>query len=445
MRIKTMFDETKSTKVTNDDELSKLRLRVSKLSSLIEVSIIINSTLDLDELVNLVMEKAQFVMHAEASVVMLVNEESGFLECQVALGEVGQQVQETIKLKIGEGIAGWVAQTGEPLIVPDVQKDTRFANRVDKQTGFVTRSILAVPLMVKDKVIGVAEVINRLDGEAFDEENLDLFSTFGRQVALAIENAKMHKLMLERQKFEQQLEAARIIQESFLPQRAPADQRNRFRAAGKSIAASSIGGDFFDYIEFDENTLGMVMGDVAGKGIPAALYMARLVSDFRFQTQIERDPAQILATINNLLVERGRRGMFVTLQYLLLDTPTGTVKLANAGHLPMLNIKNHGKECRVVNGQISAPLGILKNMEFSCQSIDLDPGDILVCFTDGIIEAKNKKGKQYTLENLTNFLRQDWVSPDQIVESLIESVNEFARGVAQHDDLTVTALQWVSG
>lgn len=439
-----MVDVTKSTVVANHDEISQLRSRVSKLSSLIEVSIIINSTLDLDELVNLVMEKAQTVMQAEASAVMLVNEESGFLECQVALGEVGRQVQETIKLKIGEGIAGWVAQTGEPVIVPDAQKDPRFANRVDKETGFITRSILAVPLIVKDKVIGVAEVINRLDGEAFDEENLDLFSTFGRQVALAIENAKMHKLMLERQKFEQQLEAARIIQESFLPQRAPTDQKNRFRVAGKSIAASSIGGDFFDFIEFDENTLGMVMGDVAGKGIPAALYMARLVSDFRFQTQIERDPAQILAKINNLLVERSRRGMFVTLQYLLLDTPTGTIKLASAGHLPMLKIKNRGKKCIIVNGQTSAPLGILKNMEFSCQSISLDPGDILVCFTDGIIEAKNKKGKQYTLVRLTDFLQRSWESPDQIVEYVIASVNEFARGEAQHDDLTVTALRWMS-
>ncbi|MFQ5629730.1 MAG: GAF domain-containing protein, partial [bacterium] len=258
MLTKTMVDEKKSTVAAEGDELSQLRSRVGTLSSLIEVSIIINSTLDLDEVINLVMEKAQAVMKAEASAVMLLNEESGILECQVALGEVGQQVQETIKLKIGEGVAGWVAQTGKPVIVPDAQKDPRCANRVDKQTGFVTRSILAVPLVVKEKIIGVAEVINRLDGKAFTDDDLDLFSTFGRQVALAIENARMHRFMLEQQKFEQQLEAARIIQESFLPQKAPTDSRNRFRVAGKSIAASSIGGDFFDYIEFDDNTLGLV-------------------------------------------------------------------------------------------------------------------------------------------------------------------------------------------
>ncbi|MFQ5630604.1 MAG: PP2C family protein-serine/threonine phosphatase, partial [bacterium] len=170
--------------------------------------------------------------------------------------------------------------------------------------------------------------------------------------------------------------------------------------------------------------------------------MARLVSDFRFQTQIERDPERILSTINNLLVERSRRGMFVTLQYLLLDTPTGLMQVASAGHLPMIRIDHRGEQCNLINGESSAPLGIIENMEFSCQTVRLEPGDILVCFTDGIIEAKNKNGKQYTLDRLKRFLRQVWDSPEQIVEDVIANVNEFARSVAQHDDLTVTALQW---
>ena len=438
-----MLDQTNLPPVADGDEVSQLRARVDTLSSLIEVSIIVNSTLDLDEVINLVMEKAQSVMKAEASAVMILNEETGYLEWQVALGEVGQQVQETIRLKIGEGIAGWVAQTGEPVIVPDAQKDPRFANRVDKQTGFVTKSILAVPLKVKEKVIGIAEVINRVDGKAFNDDDLHLFSTFGRQVALAIENARMHKFMLEQQKFEQQLEAARIIQESFLPQKAPTDKFSRFRVAGKSIAASSIGGDFFDYIEIDESTVGLVTGDVAGKGIPAALFMARLVSDFRFQTQIELDPAQILHTINNLLVDRTRRGMFVTLQYLLLDSLAGKVKSANAGHLPLIKLCRKSGQSEILVSENSAPLGILQNMQFSCQAIQLEPGDMLICVTDGIIEAKNKRGKLFSMERLASLLNRKWDGPDQVVNEVIANVNEFARGVAQHDDLTVTALQWV--
>lgn len=423
-------------------ELELLKSKVQTLSSLIEVSIIINSTLDLDEVMSLVMEKAQSVMHAEASAVMLINEQSGFLECQVALGEVGRQVQETIKLKMGEGIAGWVAQTGKPVIVPDAQNDPRFANRVDKQTGFVTRSILAVPLVVKNRVIGVAEVINRVDGRAFTEDDLDLFETFGRQVALAIDNARMHKLMLERQKFEQQLEAARIIQQSFLPQQTPQDRQRRFVVAGESIPASSIGGDFYDYIEFDDDTLGLVIGDVAGKGIPAALFMARVVSDFRFQTQVERHPARLLSELNNQLVDRTRRGMFVTLQYLLLNARTGRVEFASAGHLPMIAIRGNGTISEIVQATGSAPLGILKGMPFDSQQLQMEPGDYLVGFTDGIIEAKNKAGAMYSLERLLHQLKQPWHSPQQLVDAIIADVNRFARGVSQHDDLTVTALQW---
>ncbi|MBC6947809.1 GAF domain-containing protein, partial [candidate division KSB1 bacterium] len=194
-------------------ELEALQAKVANLSSLIEVSIIVNSTLDLDNVLSLVMEKAQAVMHAEASSVMLINEATGMLEWEVALGEVGEQVKDKIRLRVGEGIAGWVAQTGEPLIVPDVSQDPRFFKKSDDVTGFKTRSILAAPLKVRNRIIGVAEVLNPIGGRNFTNDDLDLFSTFCRQVALAIENARNHRAMLEKQKLDQQLEAARTIQE----------------------------------------------------------------------------------------------------------------------------------------------------------------------------------------------------------------------------------------
>ncbi len=424
------------------EELQQLRARVDNLSSLIEVSIIINSTLDLDEVINLVMEKAQSVMRAEASSVMLINEETGMLECEVALGEVGSQVKEKIELKIGEGIAGWVAKTGEPLIVPDAPSDPRFARKVDEETGFQTKSILAVPLVVKDRIIGVAEVINRVDGRPFSEDDLHLFSTFGRQVALAIENARMHRYMLERQKLEQQLEAARIIQESFMPQTFPTSSKNQFQVFAKTQPAASIGGDFYDFIEYDSNKLGLVMGDVSGKGIPAALYMARLVSDFRFYTQIEQSVSDTLDKINRLLVERGRRGMFVTLQYILADLNSGMLEIASAGHLPAIHIRTKTGDCLPVDVEGGVPLGILPQFHYPTRRLQLTHGDYIVCLTDGIIEAKNRQGEQFSLSRLLNFLNRTWASPDDLVESLIAEVRHFSRGAEQHDDLTVLAFQW---
>jgi sigma-B regulation protein RsbU (phosphoserine phosphatase) len=423
-------------------EIVALQNKVANLSSLIEVSIIVNSTLDLDSVLSLVMEKAQAVMDAEACSVMLINEKTGMLEWEVALGEVGEQVKEKIQLRIGEGIAGWVAQTGQPLIVPDVSKDPRFYKKSDETTGFRTRSILAVPLKVKDRIIGVAEVINPLHGKAFTEDDLDLFSTFSRQVALAIENARMHRAILEKQKLDQQLESARTIQESFMPQAFPEDPLGRFEVAAKSIPATQIGGDFFDFIVADHDTLGFVVGDVSGKGVPAALYMARLVSDFRVSSQLHRDPTLTLQRMNDILVERGRRGMFVTLQYALLNISTGLLQFATGGHLPAYWLSDNGRRGEFITSGGGPPLGIVPGTQFVPKRLQLAPGDYLVSFTDGIVEAKSLDGEQYSMQRLGEFLRRPWTSPKELVEHVVEEVRQFTQGLPQHDDLTVVAIRW---
>jgi sigma-B regulation protein RsbU (phosphoserine phosphatase) len=351
---------------------------------------------------------------------------------------------QKIQLRVGEGIAGWVAQSGQPLIVPDVSKDTRFYSGSDEATGFKTRSILAVPLKVKDRIIGVAEVLNPLHDKSFTEDDLDLFSTFSRQVALAIENARMHRAMLEKQKLDQQLEAARTIQESFMPQAFPMDLQGRFEVAARSIPATQIGGDFFDFMMFDNDTLGLVIGDVSGKGVPAALYMARLVSDFRVTSQRHRDPAQTLRKMNAVLVERGRRGMFVTLQYAQLNAATGTVHFATGGHLPVYWLKGDGSAGEFISSGGGAPLGITPEAQFVPKTVQLSPGDYLVSFTDGVVEAKNLAMEQYTMQRLKTMLSRQWSSPKELVERVVEAVRQFTQKMPQQDDLTVVALKWTT-
>jgi sigma-B regulation protein RsbU (phosphoserine phosphatase) len=424
------------------DEATTLRRKVDELRSLIEVSIIINSASDLDELITLVMEKAQSVMNAEASSVMLINEEKNILECTFARGEVGAQIQNKIQLQIGEGIAGWVAKHGQPLIVPDVSVDARFASKVDDSTGFRTRTILAAPLMVKDKIIGVAEVINRMDGEAFNGDNLELFSTFCRQVAMAIENARMYQLKMEKQKLEQQLEAAKTIQQSFMPQTFPDGPDKKFSIAGRSLPAVSIGGDFFDIIEFGDNHIGIAVGDVTGKGIPAALYMARFVSDFRIYSRNNLNPLPVLKALNDNLVERSRRGMFVTFQYGILNVVTGEFIYANAGHIPFIRIHGRTHTIELLKEAKSIPLGILPEINLKEETVQLAQGDVIVSITDGIIEAKNKLGGVYSLERTLDILSGNNRSVQELVDDLLKSVQDFAIGVEQYDDLTVLALKW---
>jgi len=425
-----------------NEEIKKLKARIQDLSSLIEVSIIINSTLDLEKLIGLVMEKAQSVMRAEASSVMLINEKTGKLECEVALGEYGEKVRKTISLDKGQGVAGWVWEHDEPLIVQDVEKDERFFADIDRQSGFRTRTILAVPLKVKDRIIGVAEVINRTDGKQFTRDDLELFSTFGRQVAMAIDNARMHKIALEQERMRQQLESAKIIQQSFMPQVLPSTPRHKFGLAAENIPAISVSGDFYDALLLDDDTLGLVIGDVAGKGIPAALYMARLMSDCRFYAQQQSEPDGLLSLLNDTLVTRSRSGMFVTFQFTVIDLASGSVAFANGGHLPIIHVSSQDHQARLIDTEEGIPLGIARDVPFTKKVFQLQHGDILFYYTDGFIETRNRKEEQFSLDRLLSLASRKWDSAQTMLQKLLDEVKRFSQGMPQHDDLTAVAFQW---
>lgn len=424
-------------------KITQLEARIHSLSGLMEVSAIFNSTLDLDELLGLVMEKAQSVMHAEASSVMLINPETNRLECKIALGEVGDQVANVLQLEKGQGVAGWVWQQGESLMVPDVSQDPRFFRQMDQTSGFQTKTILAAPLIAKDRIIGVAEVINRSDGRQFDEHDQELFIAFCRHVALAIENARIHQLALQQLRMQQQLDSAKIIQQSFMPQILPGGTAAHYKLAARNLQATSVGGDFYDAIELPGERLGLIIGDVSGKGVPAALYMARLMSDLRLYASRGTNPDELLSNMNESLTVRSRQGMFVTVEYVIIDTETGHVVMANAGHLPMLWISpQQGKTCWL-NNSAGIPLGILPQQKFDTAEFDLNSGDFIVLFTDGIVEARNPEGQALGLERLSN-IAMNHPDAEALLQQILRTVTEHMQHVSQQDDITALVFHWKS-
>jgi sigma-B regulation protein RsbU (phosphoserine phosphatase) len=223
-----MVPVTTETTETQDSraEIPRLARRLAQLHSLVEVSALIGSSLDLSEVLNGVMQKAKAVMEAEAASILLFNERTNKLEFEVAVGEGApgatlETLRKTIALDLGQGIAGAVALSRQPELIADVPSDPRFYKNADKITGFITRSMLAAPMIVRDKLVGVAEVLNPRHGGRFTPEDLELFSTYCRQAAVAIENARLHTVELERLREQQQLEFAAMVQQSFLPQRCP--------------------------------------------------------------------------------------------------------------------------------------------------------------------------------------------------------------------------------
>ncbi|MGV7220965.1 MAG: GAF domain-containing SpoIIE family protein phosphatase [Nitrospinales bacterium] len=421
------------------ENISQYKKKISQLETAYEVTSLLNSELNLKKLLDTIMKISKKVMGADACSLLLIDDEQGDLIFQVALSGVGSKLKTMNRLKIGQGIAGTVAETGEPIIVEDAYEHPKFNKAYDKKTGFRTGSILCAPLKTKDKLIGVCQVIhNRDKGIIFSPGDLALFRLFCDSAGLAIQNARMHQVMLDQQRQQRDMEFATSVQESFLPQTLP--KHERFKFAAKSISAMNVGGDYYDFIPFTNETLGILLGDVSGKGVPAALQMAKLMSDFRYVSQHISEPKDLLYEVNNAACERFKMGMFTTATYILLDLKHNRMKISNAGHLSMLFQKNYGKVIEIGKAT-GAPLGILPNTRYEQEEVDLDSGDRALLYTDGVTESQNAKGVQLGLKRLMKIMAKDKCPPEQFLKSVEAGIKELTGKAPQFDDTTLLSFQ----
>lgn len=421
-----------------------LQRRVADLESLMEVTMLVTSSLDLREVLRLALLKAQGVLRAEASSILLWNPTARRLEFEVAHGEGGETLQglkQVVTLELGQGIAGQVAQTRQPLLVADATRDPRFEPAVDAKTGFVTRSILAVPLVVQDRLVGVAEVLNPRAGEAFTPADLTLFEAFCRPVAVAIENARLHQAMLERERETQQIAAAAAMKASLLPQAPPKDPLGRLLVAAKTIPSAAVGGDFYDFLSPSEGQVLALIGDVSGKGLPPALLMAKVISDFRLLAPRLQAPERILGAMNELLVVRAESGMFATCLCLRLDLGTGRVEFSSAGHGPMVRRRHTTGNAELVEAEAGSPLGILPDEQYTSGETDLAPGDTLLLATDGVVEARGPSGERFTYGRLLPVVAGIIANPADLIEEVLTALKTFCGEAPRQDDVTLVALR----
>ena len=419
-------------------EMSTMREKIDDLARLIRVSQIINSTLDLDNLLNTIMEIAKEVMRAEASSLMLLDERKQELVFKVALGEKGKEVKEKLRLKVGEGIAGWVAEHNEPVVVKNVEKDPRHFRKADVMTGFKTRSLICVPMKANDEIIGVIEAMNPVNKAWFEDSDVDIFTAFANQAAVAIENAKLHKSILEKQKVEQELSIARDIQQSLLPKTIPHLENISFGAINEP--ARSIGGDLYDIFMLSDTKLGIAVGDVAGKGIPAALFMVKGMTDFRFHVSRDILCGRVLNNVNKALQDNPL-GVFITMLYCIIDSKRMELEYSNAGHCQPIIIKAGDRSTVILEGARNLPLGVMADREYTHERVKLEPGDTVFLYTDGVTEARNIEGEEFGMERLCKVLKETDRFPEGLVETVKKAVDDFAHDQPQHDDFTAVALR----
>ena len=414
--------------------------KVERLSNCIDIANLINSELSIGRLLTRVMEATKKAFLADSVSLLLMDEKTGDLIFQIALGERGDKIKEIFRLKKGRGIAGLVAETGIPLNLEDVYGHPNFSPIHDQKTGYQTRAMLCVPLKARGTTLGVIQVMNKRGAPfCFSDEELDMLITIASSAAVAIDTAKMHQLILEKKTLERDLALARDVQESFLPQTLPDIPGYGFAAMNQP--ALEIGGDFYNFFLLPDKRLGIVLGDVSGKGISASLFMARLTSDLQYYALVCQTPSRLLEQINSLLCGRAKGGMFVTLVYIVLDLPGRRIQFSNAGHLfPVY--ADPERVCLLGSDHTKGPpLGIIPGTTYEQETFDLAKDSCLTVYTDGITEARNGSGEFYGMERLLPEILKRPKDPKMLIRDIAASVDRYTMGHGQKDDLTLLTIK----
>lgn len=350
------------------------------------------------------------------------------------------------RVPMGEGIVGTVAQTGLPLRIEDASQD----NRVPKyrEQIFKIRNQLAIPIKLKDRVEGVLSVINRSGADEFappfDIYDEALLMAVGEQAAIALTNARMHKILAEQEILEREIQIAHEVQTLLLPKHTPQIQGFDFGAYSRS--ARRVGGDYYDFLWIDDHRLVIVIADVAGKGVPGAITMAMVRSALKAQVHQNKSLREILTELNRFVYQDTRAETFVSMFLAVLDIDRRTLSLSRAGHEPLIYLSsNNGSAC-----QMLAPSGMALGMDqgrlfdeaLSEMEIHLGSGDTLVFYTDGVTEAMNDQGEEYQMERFVDTLQKSRSeSSNRILDAIHESLSNFTGDLPQHDDLTLVLVK----
>src|SRR5690348_13339286 len=416
-------------------ENARLYTRVSRqartLLLLNEIARELTSILKLDELLKRVGELLSRLIDFQMFSILLLDAAGEKLQHRFSL-----RFQENIQLKhdipIGQGIVGYSAQEKRALLVRDVKKDPRYI-----ETNPETRSELAVPLIYKDKVIGVLDLEHTRKG-FFTEDHQRTITTLAAQIAIAIENARLYEeIARQERRLERDLAMARELQFRLLPPSRP--KLANLDIAAKFSPARAIGGDLYDFITYSQSRMAFVIGDISGKGAPAAIYAALVSGILRSHAPMEPGPAEMLAAVNYSLAERRIDGQFCSLIYSVWDDQNRTLQVANSG-LPR-PIYCHKGKTQLIEAT-GLPLGLFDDAEYDEFTFQAEPEDIFVFFSDGILDATNKAGELFGRTRLEKIIAEcSGNSAESMVKSIFKAAADHASGVETFDDETVVAIK----
>lgn len=403
----------------------------TKLKLVMELARKISSSLDLSGVLDLIIDTVRsFIPYDSAGIYII--EGRGRQKRVVANTTRGyEDSNRCVNMKIGDGIIGWVVKTGNSAIVPDVSRDSRYI--LARST---TQSEIAAPIRINGRIVGAFNLeSDQLN--AYTRLDLEMLIFFANEAAICVEKAILHEALVEKKRMEAELAVAHQVQQSLLPKEPP--NFGFYEIAGINCPTAEVGGDYFDYINVSPDRLGVVIADVAGKGVPAALIMASFRASLRAQVCNDCSLRRTFTQMNELLVQDNYTDQYVTACYIDLHRNLHNFSYINAGHNRPLLLHANGKH--EVIDSANVVLGLLPNQPYNKFSHHVIPGDLLLLYTDGITEAAYER-EEFGVERLVASAYRHYHLPVQdMLWAIYKDVQEFAADLSLEDDCTLVAIK----
>ncbi len=416
--------------------LAELQTAHERLAILHEVNQAVATAVDQDGMLDQIMMQLAGLKDFDRGFILLYDE-AGELQVRAQYERPGLSKDIGTAL-ISRTVLDQVVDDGVAVLCSDLQNDPRFERAESIRLGSV-RSVICAPLVAHGEVLGVLHLDSESLHNAFSEHDLRLFTTIANDISIALANQRMRDRLIERQRIEHELEIASQIQQNFLPTHVPVNPK--IHLCGRNVPALEVGGDYYDYFNLGDDLFAVVIGDVSGKGVPAAMLMVKAMTEFRGRAvDCRTSTAAAVAELNAVLAPATMRGMFITLAYLVIDTSDLTMQYTNAGHLSPLLLPQSGEVAELHSAR-GIPVGIMPVATYEEATVTLQPGDTIFLTTDGVTEARNSAKEELGDAQLRTMLTKHRADPDALVAAVVDETLAFVGAAPQHDDITAVAIR----
>jgi sigma-B regulation protein RsbU (phosphoserine phosphatase) len=415
-----------------NEKNKRLRRAVDELSTLNDLALDIGGSVDSEEIMRTIIGRSIRSIGAEQGDITLVDENKEDTAKTLVRSMVSSSKHSAVHLN--QNLLGWMQINKKPLMINNPANDDRFRN---VQWEKSIHSLLSAPLMVRSKLIGSLTIYNKKQGGDFTDHDQRLLSIIASQSAQVVENARLHEEEQALKKMQHEIELAAKIQKRLLPNEQP--QIEGYELCGKNITARSVGGDYYDFLNLNDNKWAICPGAVSGKGMPASLLMSNLQALLRGQVIYKPSPGQLLQNANRQRYQGTNEEKFVTFFLGSLDTENHTFRYSSGGHEYPFLLHADNKFTRLKTGGL--PLGVMDNQDYEEETIDMKPGDKLVIFSDGILDSQNKNDEMFGEKRLEQLLlKENKNTGKELMDNTFSASINHNENPQPFDDMTMVVL-----